>query len=202
MSGLFSAMAWPEFVFTHGGEFFTQLSFAAMASLVFSSRATDFLVIKKDEAAETLRSRIQEELEKGVLFDVQNQQYTEARGRVEELVEKINMSRCCIVRNIRIISGVLLVVIFFLLTAGYSVDAGWLPLLAFLPLGCARFALSSKSKSYRNELERVRELFESLQKAYTVMANRATTQADSSVDDALNTEKTGRRRRRKTSSGS
>lgn len=179
------AEAASELSFFHGGEFFTQLTFTAMATIVFSSRVVDFLVIEKNESAEKLRSDIQEELDKGLIFEEQNQQYKEAHNQVEDLIKQIDASKSFAIFVSRLLAFFCMLLAFGLLITGKAEHAGCIPLFAFLPIGVARWVLKWRLKGINTKLESKKEIFNALQVAYSAKTRKAETQADSSVKIAL-----------------
>lgn len=171
--------------FFHGGEFFTQLTFTAMATIVFSSRVVDFLVIEKNESAEKLRSNIQAELDKGLIFEEQNQQYTETHKQVEDLIKQIDASKFFATVICRILAAICMGLAFLLLITGKDEHTGCIPLLAFVPIGVARWVLIWRLKGINARLGSKKEIFNALQVAYNAKTRKAETQADSSVEIAL-----------------
>ena len=171
--------------FYHGGEFFTQLAFTAMASIMFSTHVSDFLVIRKDEEAEKLRSEIQKELDKEPICEEQNQQYKDSHNTVVTLIKKIDLSKCIAVVISRVIAAICMLIALWLLITGHAEDAGCLPLLAFLPIGCARWILIWVLSRYNSHLISEKKTFRALQIAYEAATRQVEKQAGADVDKAI-----------------
>ncbi|MDO4751742.1 MAG: hypothetical protein Q4A24_06505 [Akkermansia sp.] len=188
-----------ESSFYQGGEFFTQLAFTAMASIVFSTHVSDFLVIRKDEEAEKLRSEIQKELAKEPICEEQNQQYTDSHKAVVELIRKIDRSKCIAVVISRVIATICMLIAFWLLITGHAKDAGCLPLLAFFPIGCARWILIGVLNRYNSQLTSEKKTFQALQIAYEATTRKVENQAAADVDKAIESVPKKTRRKPKAS---
>lgn len=193
------AESWLAPAFCQGGEFFTQLAFTAMASIVFSTHVSDFLVIRKDEAAEKLRSEIQKELDKEPICEEQNQQYTNSHKDVGALIKKIDSSKCIAVVISRVIAAICMLIAFWLLITGYAQDAGCIPLLAFLPIGGARLILMWVLSKYNSQLTSEKKTFQALQIAYDAATRQVENQAGAKVDKAIESVPKKTRRKPKAS---
>lgn len=188
-----------ESSFFQGGEFFTQLAFTAMASIMFSTHVSDFLVIRKDEEAEKLRSEIQKELAKEPICEEQNQQYTNSHQEVVSLIGNIDSSKRIAVIISRVIAAICMLIAFWLLITGQAKDAGWLPLLAFFPIGCARWILIWVLSGYNSRLISEKKTFQALQIAYEAATRKVENQAAADVDKAIESVPKKTRRKPKAS---
>ncbi len=202
MSGWLIVASGVEPSFYHGGEFFTQLAFTAMASIMFSTHVSDFLVIRKDEEAEKLRSEIQKELDKEPICEEQSQQYKDSHNAVVTLIKKIDSSKCSAVVISRVIAAICMLIALRLLITGHAEDAGCLPLLAFLPIGCARWILIGVLSKYNTQLASEKKTFQALQVAYDAATRKVENQAGAKVDKAIESvpKKTGRKSKASTCS--
>lgn len=182
---VFSTEFWQNLTFSHGGEFFTQVVFTAMATMLFSSRAVDFLVVRKDAEAENLLNKIKGELGKELMFEAQNKQYSDAHEKVAGLIKKMDDTKACSICWARIFAGISLAIAVFCLITNKTNTIGVLPLVAFLPFGFIRWSLNRKLSGVEKDLEKESEIFRELQVAYNAKTNLVKSQSDSSVEHAI-----------------
>lgn len=170
---------------SHGGEFFTQVVFTAMATMLFSSRAVDFLVVRKDAEAENLLNKIKAELEKELMFEEQNKQYSDAHKKVAGQIKKMDDTKAISICSARIFAGIFLMIAVFCLINNKTNTIGMLPLAAFLPFGIIRLLLNRKLSGVEKDLEKESAIFRELQVAYDAKTKLVKSQSDSSVEHAI-----------------
>ena len=90
-----------------------------------------------------------------------------------------------------------LIAAFALLITGKATDVGCLPLLAFLPIGAARWILNKILGNINAELRNEKTVFCALQVAYNAKTRKLEKQADSYVEEALKKRKVDGSRKKK-----
>ncbi len=152
-----------------GGEFFTQFVFTLMASVAFSSRICDFLVIYDSKSLRRLQSQLDVALNNPALLDSQNEKYRQ----IKEDVEKYDESLKIWVKSVEIVCRVWAVICvvwcFRILVMGLQDSCGWYPLLMLLPVLLVRWLLWHKWQGVKSKCKDKKKHFDDLSGTYQEM---------------------------------
>lgn len=130
----------------HNGDFFAQVVFTATATMAFSHKVRDFLVIERDVASERLRERVNNELRNRPLTESEerDKSFISARSTIEENSRNINQYTNRYVRYSRWCAWIVLLAALLLLSTNCAKNIGFFSLLALVPFWIFRKSLANK----------------------------------------------------------
>ena len=156
----------------NGGEFFTQSVFAVSASMFFSHKVSEFLMIPRREQLEKLKKVVRDELSTGRVTESKNQHYTQI---LEELKRKDAELAECVkntIKGCRKVAFCCLLLSFLLLVTDWGKYAGFLPLLSMYPFVIARKKLKAKQKEVEDFCNTKEEVLNAIRIAYGSQASK------------------------------
>lgn len=146
-----------------GGWFFTQTSLMFLASVCFSSRIREFIVVPRNDSIEALKDDVEDELsklEKNAKASPEYREYMASEyKKVQDNVDRVKAAlawwECWIRRVCLFFSWLFLIFLFLLIIHGKDADLGFWPILFMLHLLLTRwfsaFVYWWKNREFENE---------------------------------------------------
>lgn len=166
---------------TAGGEFFTQTVFMVMASVMFSSRICDFLIIYNNTELRDLQKKLDTALSNIALLESQNYSYKKLKEEVELDDKSLKKWVKWTFSLSRAWATVAALYCFHLIANGLGHDCGWEPLLLLVPVFVARMALWVKWQFVKVKCENKDSHFEDLERTYQQIVSKK----ERGMDDQL-----------------
>lgn len=158
--------------FGNGGEFFTQTLFAVSASMCFSYKVREFLMIPRREQLERLKKRVKAERNMGIVTEKKTQQYEKILEKLKKWDDALDDCMRNTIKTCKRLAWVCLGVSFLLIITGISAYVGFLPLLCFLPFVWARTKLKEVQKEMEADCKTQEAVLDEIKIAYGTEVSR------------------------------